>query len=254
MSTSTLIVHSAVESPLLKDFLALAKVLRGNEQVSLASVTELQNLGSSSSYDSVIATFPSSSLTLDLVASSLKVLKPNGIFQMQLTENIDATARAEISSMLVLGGLMSVQEQPLALTGVKPAYAAASVSLKKRSEPQPPTWKVQMNACSDDLINEDDLLADGIEVPKAEACGVDGAPVKRACKNCTCGLAEKLSEPVKLSADEPAEPHSHEEGKSACGNCYKGDAFRCSTCPYRGLPPFKAGEKVSIPSLIDADI
>ncbi|KAG0581764.1 hypothetical protein M758_3G005100 [Ceratodon purpureus] len=102
----------------------------------------------------------------------------------------------------------------------------------------------------EDLIDEDDLLTEedlkAPELPTAESC----APTKKACKNCSCGRAEleEKAQESKLTAAQISNP------KSACGSCGLGDAFRCAGCPYRGLPTFKLGEKISLGgSLLVAD-
>ncbi|KAL7978727.1 hypothetical protein Chor_013216 [Crotalus horridus] len=96
---------------------------------------------------------------------------------------------------------------------------------------------VFQNLSSEDLLDSDELLVpEDLKKPdpaslKAPTCKESGK--RKACKNCTCGLAEEL-EQEKRSA----------QPKSACGNCYLGDAFRCASCPYRGMPAFKPGEKI----------
>jgi hypothetical protein len=119
------------------------------------------------------------------------------------------------------------------------------------------------------------LLADGgkslltpedKQRPECVFPAADGKPVKRrrACKNCSCGLAEleqeeeaqaaaavKEAQRFFLEGDDdipnniktaiegtegvwPVERRAEAKKTSSCGSCYLGDAFRCSSCPYLG--------------------
>jgi hypothetical protein len=94
-----------------------------------------------------------------------------------------------------------------------------------------------------------------------------------SCKDCTCGLKELEDEEFGTSST----PAFYIEGEddipdviknatagvekiwpkgdkletavktSSCGSCYAGDAFRCGSCPYLGLPAFEPGQKIEIP-------
>lgn len=143
----------------------------------------------------------------------------------------------------------------------------------------------------DDLIDEDDLMTEEdllrpinirmspspspispppsthADLSPALACQPKPGKRRRACKDCSCGLAERIAaedatkrqqadeqlaavkrlESVKLATDDLAEVDFTVQGKvGSCGNCSLGDAFRCDGCPYIGLPPFKPGEEVRL--------
>ncbi|KAL9598561.1 MAG: hypothetical protein Q9179_003873 [Wetmoreana sp. 5 TL-2023] len=117
-------------------------------------------------------------------------------------------------------------------------------------------------ADDDELIDEDELLSDedlkGPVVQPVE-CRPKTGKRRRACKDCTCGLAQRLEaedkakrntadqQLAKLKAEELSEVDFTVQGKvGSCGNCALGDAFRCDGCPYIGQPAFKPGEEVKI--------
>ncbi|KAK6851153.1 Bcdre2 [Apiospora arundinis] len=116
----------------------------------------------------------------------------------------------------------------------------------------------------DDLIDEDTLLTEE-DLNKPLAIPTECVPKvgkrRRACKDCTCGLAERLAQEddkkraeadsklqsLKLGADDLTEVDFTVKGKvGSCGNCSLGDAFRCDGCPYIGMPAFKPGEEVRL--------
>eukprot|EP00475_Leptophrys_vorax_P009689 TRINITY_DN16416_c0_g1_i2.p1 TRINITY_DN16416_c0_g1~~TRINITY_DN16416_c0_g1_i2.p1 ORF type:complete len:365 (-),score=16.98 TRINITY_DN16416_c0_g1_i2:3-1097(-) len=158
------------------------------------------------------------------------------------------------------------KKTPAAVGGVSPAPGGASPAGVSTGVPLPAaaTWRVSIGDGDDDLVDEDTLLsADDLAPPAAPpptpaTAGCDsGKTARKACKNCTCGLAEMeaaaaggdSSAKSKLTIDQINNP------ESACGSCGLGDAFRCAGCPYRGLPPFKMGEKISLDdSMLAADV
>ncbi|XP_012273465.1 uncharacterized protein LOC105695961 [Orussus abietinus] len=124
------------------------------------------------------------------------------------------------------------------LEAKKPEYEIGSSVSLPSVKPNQNVWKLE-DTVDDDLINEDSLLdEDDTKKPDASTLRVCGTTGKRkACKDCSCGLAEELNQ----------EKSSQKIEKSSCGNCYLGDAFRCASCPYLGMPAFKPGEKVLLP-------
>ncbi|KAL2118543.1 hypothetical protein VTJ04DRAFT_8203 [Mycothermus thermophilus] len=151
--------------------------------------------------------------------------------------------------------------------------AAAAAPAKEEQKPTAPAGvgfvdfsdDLDLDAEDDDnVIDEDTLLTEEDmrrPIQQPPECAPQPGKKRRACKDCTCGLAQRLEaeekarrakadkelNALKLKSEELTELDFTVQGKTgSCGSCYLGDAFRCSDCPYIGLPPFKPGEEVKI--------
>ncbi|OQR90218.1 hypothetical protein THRCLA_09402 [Thraustotheca clavata] len=170
-----------------------------------------------------------------------RVLKNGGIFEARIIrqENDAETQKNGLLMQALLQGFVNTSvdlvENEVRLSGTKPGFsdgASATVSIKPVTKPK---WTVVADE-EDDMIDEDDLLDDTDEVLKAakDDCGPGKDGKKRRCKDCTCGRKDENDEPVVSEAE-------LQLMVSNCGNCFKGDAFRCGSCPFLGQPAFKPG-------------
>ncbi|RFU74411.1 fe-s cluster assembly dre2 [Trichoderma arundinaceum] len=251
----------------------------------------------SATYDLVLVLADASSslnevlplLSRSILGPIAESLKPKGRLQSQ--DGSDLAQHAALAKEAVLAGLVTSTggfDKPdygdgegvvsLKLLGRKKKVDAAPINgngnavQKIEVKPAVPAgvgfidFSDDLDADYDDdeLIDEDTLMTEDdlkrpINIP-AE-CQPKAGKRRRACKDCTCGLAERLAEEdaakrtaadkklqsVKLAVDDLAEIDFTVQGKvGSCGNCALGDAFRCDGCPYIGLPPFKPGEEVRL--------
>lgn len=263
-----LVLHGeSVISNDIADFTGkITKLVGESGQTSTTDFSELEKGGyKPSSFDAIIFIFKQSCTNDAFLIEALKVLKPEGsivIYELlpKDKQSDNAVTYKERISKLKLNGFkikdeyksLNSNEEVKSLlskvydnvdcvyeiTAQKPSFEIGSSVAINFGKQKSNVWKLD-DAVEEDLVDENELL-DETDIVKPDAsnlrvCSTTGK--RKACKDCSCGLAEELSGKVKQETTV----------KSSCGNCYLGDAFRCASCPYLGMPAFKPGEKVILP-------
>ncbi|KAL5636468.1 hypothetical protein ACGC1H_000435 [Rhizoctonia solani] len=209
------------------------------------------------------ADYAAAAAQLHFFATTLaKAIAPNGKVHFS---NPPQTFESDVRA----AGFEVVSQTNGTLVAQAPA-APAAIKLPKRDKAaKAALWS--LNAPSTNTIDPDSLLTDADKarpVPTCEPVNANAPRRKRACKGCTCGLAEiEAAEAVVMldgmvdgnaravSGDEKAKliaaAKAAPKATSSCGSCFLGDAFRCASCPYLGLPAFQPGQKVEIDAGMD---
>ncbi|XP_065088928.1 anamorsin homolog [Ochlerotatus camptorhynchus] len=211
-----------------------------NVTVNVENADRVQLAGyGQSQFDVILANVASGSA--EVASHLLKLVKPKGKVVFK-----DDSANTDVTrSNLLLSGFINIASlEGNVFVAEKPNYeigSAAKLSLAGNKAKAAAVWKLDVDD-EDERIDADELLDEEDKVkPSAESLRVCGTTGKRkACKDCSCGLAEELESETKGATMQ------NSESKSSCGSCYLGDAFRCATCPYLGMPAFRPGEKIQL--------
>jgi len=141
-----------------------------------------------------------------------------------------------------LAKLNITQGQFYLVKAAKPNHEVGASRLLSFAKPKPAADVWTLEDIDDDtvelvddktLLSEEDLVKP--DPASLRVCGTTGK--RKACKDCSCGLAEEL---------DAGGPVKKKDFTSSCGSCYLGDAFRCASCPYLGMPAFNPGDKVTL--------
>ncbi|TWU70473.1 electron carrier [Metarhizium rileyi] len=198
-------------------------------------------------------------LNRHLFTTLVPAMKPGGRLQFQGGQ-LGATESKEA----ILSGLISTAD---GFEKQEEEEVVVPLRFGKKKTP-PPVQKFDFNSLDDDDDDDDDLIDENNLLDEEDLKRRPQAPTacqpqkrRRPCKDCTCGLAAKFEaeekqrqsqanaglEAIKLDTNDLNELDFTVKGKTgSCNNCSLGDAFRCSTCPFIGLPAFKPGEEVRI--------
>ncbi|KAJ8972308.1 hypothetical protein NQ314_000223 [Rhamnusium bicolor] len=210
------------------------------DNTNIIGVTELLTVPNDSAH-MVFLALPEDKYATEILIKLLNILKPAGKLIVNKTPNFN-----KMKFDLTTRGFMNVEINSKSISAIKPKFqVGSSVKLNLLKKPATTVWKLDDTIDDDVEVIDPDNLLDEEDLKKPDpstlrVCGTTGK--RKACRDCSCGLAEELATEIK----EGKVVDTKDAPKSSCGSCYLGDAFRCATCPYLGMPAFKPGEKVQL--------
>ena len=215
--------------------------------ISASSVQELEAL-QNNTYDEI--KYTNAKPDEDTLSKLFSVLKPLG--KIVVENLVDRESGQALALDLKIQGFVDIMaaKDPSGerfVVGQKPNFdvgSTAAVTIPCSGAGDKKKWKMDADDLAEgDLINEDDLLDKNFKAPDTSSggCGDVVGGKKRACKDCSCGLAE--AEAAGRAVNDSGTIEEKVVKSSSCGNCSKGDAFRCAGCPFLGKPAFEPGNE-----------
>jgi len=210
----------------------------------------------------------------NLLKQLLMGLSPFGTLHLHnLTSSINTLpSKLTLSGFIVLSTIVEegniIAQKPTTNSTETLVVTSTAVPLKLRkkttdlSKKKKALWALTTSSESTNNSNKIDpesLLTEADKarpIPTCEPINTTAPRRKKACKGCSCGLAELEEEErnnsnvVLLDGSQNGETMVVSQNErdrlvnvalkapkatSSCGSCFLGDAFRCASCPYLGM-------------------